>query len=427
MTKEYLFPEGFLWGGAQSAYQTEGNNNNNDWYEFEQIPGNIMNNDKCGESANHYELFEKDHKLFSDLNHNSHRTGIEWSRIIPEENEVDDEEIEHYHKVFESLKKNNLEGFVTLYHFTIPIWFERKGGFLKNKNLEYFKQYCDIIAKNFPEINFWNPINEPAVVPLMGYLYGEFPPAKKSILAYAKVYRIMMKAHSIAYKSLKKYNPKSQVGIVKNLAYFYQKDHGSLWHRIIASLVDYTYNQVAIDAVIRGKVPFIPFTFKRWMKDTIDFFGINYYSAVYFKFKLGIPVEMVFKEEDETEITQLGYGIYPEGLYQNIMRIKNSYNGPIYISENGIGTLDDSLRQRFILRHLFEVHKAIENGADVKGFFYWSTIDNWEWAEGFEPRFGLIGIDYKTKERQIRDSARMYAAIAKKNKIESDIMKKVFG
>jgi len=160
------------------------------------------------------------------------------------------------------------------------------------------------------------------------------------------------------------------------------------------------------------------------MKNTVDYFGVNYYNAVYFGFKFGLPVSMETKSPDDKEITQLGYGIYPKGLYENIMRVKEIYNGPIYVSENGIGALDDELRQRFILRHLIEVHRSIQKGADVQGYFYWSTMDNWEWAEGFEPRFGLIGIDYKTQERQVRESARMFGEIAKQNKIPVSLLEK---
>ena len=424
MFKDYIFPKNFEWGGAQSAYQTEGNNFNNDWYEFEQKTGHIKNNDKCGETANHYELFEQDFQIFQILNHTAHRTGIEWSRIIPTENEIDKDEIEHYHKVFESLEKHHLKGFVTLYHFTVPIWFERKGGFQKTKNLKFFQEYCETIAKNFPEIKFWNPINEPGIVPFIGYLVGQFPPGKKSFFAYLKVYRNMMKAHSMAYNILKKYNPKSQVGIVKSFPYFYQKYSRNYWQKKIISIMDYSFNQVAIDACIKGKVPFIPFLSKKWMKNTIDYFGINYYSAVHFDFKYGLPVKMNSKLPNDIELTQMGYGIHPEGLYENIMRIKQIYNGPIYITENGIATLDDVQRQKYILKHLIQVHRAIQDGAEIKGYFYWSTIDNWEWAEGFEPRFGMIGIDYQTKERQIRESARLFAEIAKNNQVDTLILEK---
>jgi beta-glucosidase len=424
MSKDLEFPQNFHWGAAQSAYQTEGHNFNNDWFVFEQEKGRIRNNDVCGEACDHYNRFDQDFKLLSSLNQKAHRTGIEWSRIVPEENVVNEEEIEHYHKVFESLRKHKLEAFVTLHHFTIPIWFERKGGFLKSKNLRFFEEYCEIISKNFPEIKYWNPINEPGVIPLMSYFYGQFPPGKKSILAYIKVYQNMMKAHGLAYRRLKKHNPDSQVGIVKSFPYFYQKYNGNYWQRKVISILDYSYNQVVIDSVLEGKVPFHPFSHKKWLKDTADYFGVNYYSAVYFEFKFGLPVSMDTKNSDDKEITQLGYGIYPQGLYENIMRVKEIYNGPIYISENGIGTLDDELRQRFILRHLFEVHRAITDGVDIRGYFYWSSMDNWEWAEGFEPRFGLIGIDYKTKERQVRESAKLFGEIAKQNKIPASMLEK---
>ncbi len=424
MSEKIIFPEGFLWGSAQSAYQVEGNNYNNDWYEFEQIPGAIKNGDKCGESSDHYNLFENDFKLLSSLNQNSLRTGIEWSRLVPEENVVNEDELEHYHKVIESLRKNNLTGFINIYHFTIPIWFERKGGFLKTKNLKYFQHYCEVLAKNFPEVDFWNTINEPGVVPLMGYLYGEFPPRKKSILAFSKVYRNMIKAHAIAYRTLKEYNPKSQVGIVKTIPYFYQKYHSKYWKKWIVSAMDFAYNQVMFNALDKGKVPFIPFAHNSLIKDSSDFFGLNYYDPVFFKFKFGIPIETDFKLPEQTETTQMGWGIYPQGLYEDIMRVKREFKGPIYVTENGIATLQDEQRQKFILAHLVEVSRAISEGADVRGFFYWSSLDNWEWAEGFEPRFGLIGIDYTTKERLVRESARMYGKIAKDNAISKQLLDK---
>ena len=424
MTFDLSFPENFLWGSAISAYQAEGNNYNNNWYRWEQIPGKIKNNDKCGECCDHYNHFEKDFALLSSLKLNAHRTGIEWSRIFPEENEVNQEEIEHYHKVFAELKKNNLLGFVTIHHFTIPLWFEKKGGFLKSKNLEHFKRYCETLSENFPEVEFWNPINEPGVQPLMGYFYGEFPPGKKSIIAYSRAYRNLMKAHAIAYHSIKKNNPKSQVGMVKDIPYFYQKYNSKYWKKWIASGMDYAYNQVTIDTVTKGKVPFIPFSRRKWLKNTIDFFGINYYDAVYFKFKSGLPLGFELTLPWITNRTQLGWGIYPKGLYEAIMRVSEEYKGPIYVTENGIATLDDTQRQKFILDHLLSVREAISDGADVQGFFYWGSMDNWEWAEGFEPRFGLIGIDYKTKERKVRDSARFYGEIAQNNGITSKMIEK---
>lgn len=424
MADGIVFPKDFLWGSAQSAYQVEGNNYNNDWFEFEQIPGVIKNGDRCGESSDHYNLYESDFKLLRSLNQNALRTGIEWSRIVPEENVVNEDELEHYHRVIESLKKNSLTEFINILHFTIPIWFERKGGFLKTKNLRFFQHYCEVLAKNFPEVEFWNTINEPGVVPLMGYLYGDFPPRKKSLSAFIKVYRNMIKAHGIAYRKLKEHNPKSQVGIVKTIPYFFQKYHSRLWKKWVVSAMDFAYNQVMFNALKKGKLPFIPFAYKNWLKGSSDFFGLNYYDPVYFRFKFGIPTGIDFKLPSQIQTTQMGWGIYPQGLYEDIMRVKREFKGPIYITENGMATLHDEERQKFILSHLIEVNKAISDGADVKGFFYWSSLDNWEWAEGFEPRFGLIGIDYATKERLVRESARMYGEIAKDNAIPKQLLDK---
>jgi len=196
------------------------------------------------------------------------------------------------------------------------------------------------------------------------------------------------------------------------------------WEKKIVSLADKYYNQVVIDMITRGKKPFVPFQKDFWLKNTSDFFGVNYYDPVTIKFFCGIPIKMDFKLPDQQKTTQMGWGIYPKGLYEILMRIKQEFKGPIYVTENGIATLNDSERQEFIVQHLVEVHKAIQNGADVRGYFYWSSLDNWEWAEGFEPRFGLIGLDYSTRERIIRESARMYQMISQNNKLSKELVEK---
>ena len=424
MSQEINFPKNFLWGSAISSYQTEGMNDNSDWWEFEQKPGNIKSGEKSGLACDHYNLFESDHTLLSSLGQNAHRTGIEWSRIIPEENEVDTEEIEHYHKVLESLKKNKLTGFVTIHHFTIPIWFERKGGFLKSKNLKHFTRYCEVLAKNFPEVEFWNTINEPNVFAAGGYLYGEFPPKKGFFPAFLKVTRNILKAHAIAYQKIKEFNPKSSVGIVKNYPYFIQKYESRFWKKQFASLADNFFTQVSLDMIKTGKVPFVPLARKSWLRNTSDFIGVNYYNLARFVFKFGVPVDLSMALPDDKRLTQMGWGAYHRGLFEALIRTHKEMKKPIYVTESGIGTLDDEWRQEYIIKQLFEVNKAMQKGADIRGYFYWSSMDNWEWSEGFEPRFGLIGIDYETQERKIKESAKMYEKIARQNKIPSELLEK---
>ncbi len=422
MSHEIKFPADFLWGTAQSAYQTEGMNDNCDWWEFEKKPGNIRTGERSGLACDHYNRFEADHKLLSSLGHNAHRTGVEWSRIVPEESKVDEDEIEHYHKVFESLKKNNLTGFVNIHHFTIPLWFEKKGGFLKTKNLKHFSYYCEVLAKNFPEVEFWNTINEPNVYAAGSYLYGEFPPKKGSFYAFLKVTRNILKAHAIAYQKIKEFNPNSSVGIVKNYPYFIQKYEGRFWKKYFASIADRIFTQVSLNMLKTGKVPFIPFAKKDWLKDTSDFIGVNYYNAARFIFKFGFPVDLSMALPNAKRVTQMGWGPYHKGLLHALIRTHEELKKPIYVTESGIGTLDDEWRQEYIVRQLLEVNSAIKKGVDVRGYFYWSSIDNWEWAYGFAPRFGLIGIDYETQERKVKDSAKMYEIIARQNKIPKELL-----
>lgn len=424
MIEELRFPENFLWGSAISAYQVEGNNKNNDWWDFEQIPGNIKNNEKSGEACNHYNLYDSDYELLSNLGQNAHRTGIEWSRIFPTENEIDDEEIEHYHRVFSSQKKYNLTSFITIHHFTVPKWFRDKGGFLKTKNLKFFNHYCETLAKNFPEVEFWNTINEPNVYSSMAYLSRLYPPGKRSLFKFFKVTKNILFAHAIAYRELKKHNPNSQVGIVANVPYFRDKYYKNLWKKLLGTYIDKAFNQTKFDVISQGKVPFIPFLKKRWLKDSTDFIGFNFYNAVSLRYKFGIPVDLDEALPNE-RTTQMGWGIHPEEFYSQIQRVHTEFKDkPIYITENGIATLDDDFRKEFIIKHLKQVHKAIKEGIDIRGFFYWSSIDNWEWMDGFEPRFGLIGINYATQERIVRDSAKMYGEIAKRNQITKELLEK---
>ncbi|MHA1552161.1 MAG: glycoside hydrolase family 1 protein [Candidatus Heimdallarchaeaceae archaeon] len=424
MNKDILFPKGFLWGSAISAYQTEGGNYSNDWFEHEKKEGQIRNNDRCGEACDHYNLFESDHKLISKYGQNALRTGIEWSRIMPIENEVNEDEIEHYHKVFESLEINKLTSFINIHHFTVPLWFSSKGGFLKKKNLKFFEKYCEILSKNFPEVKYWNTINEPNIFASMYYLYAEGPPSKQSLIAFLKGTRNTLHAHAIAYHKIKEYNPKSLVGIVKNFPYFIQKEEGKTWAKVVAKIADKFFNQVTLDMLRTGKDPYVPFVKKKWLKDTSDFIGFNYYNVANFVHKRGKFIDLEMKLPNDKRVTQMDWGVYPLGLYKGLMRVHKELKIPIYVTENGLATLDDDFRQEYILKHLIQVKRAIDDGADIRGFFYWGAIDNFEWNEGFEPRFGLIGIDYKTQERIIKPATKMYEKIAKSNKITVELLEK---
>jgi len=398
--KTLKFPDGFLWGAATSAHQVEGGNVN-DWSEWEKKNAKRLakkarkyyqswqqekfpemsqpKNYISGRACDHYHRFKEDFALAKSLNHNAHRFSIEWSRIEPKEGKIDQKEIEHYRQVLLALREQGLEPFATLYHWPLPNWLAEKGGWLNPKAPYYFDRYVKIISENlFDEVKFWITINEPVMFAFNGYLKGKWPPQKKSIFKYLKVLSNLIKAHKLAYQSLHLIDLDCQVGISKNDIYF----EG-------IPLADYFW-----DDYFRNKI-----------KKEQDFMGLNYY----FHSRLG--------GNKNESVSDLNWEIYPEGIYHVLKDLKK-YNKPIYITENGLADKSDKKRAQFIKDHLYWIHKAIKEDVNVRGYFYWSLLDNFEWDKGFWPRFGLVEVDFQTFERKIRPSAYQYAKVCKNNKLD---------
>lgn len=386
MEKILKFPEGFLWGTATSAYQVEGGIENNDWAK--DFP--------AGRACDHYNLYEKDFDLLKSLNQNAYRFSIEWSRIEPEEGKFDEKEIEHYKKVILALKERGVIPFLTLHHFTNPLWFAKKGGWENKKSVEYFCRFVEKIMSNFRGlVEFWMTFNEPQVLIDQGYLLGEWPPFKKNIFSAIKVFKNIKKSHQRAFEIIHKIDPDSKAGIVNTDAYFepYQKD--SVFDRVACFLVKYFSGDIF------------------WFRGYMDFLGLNYYQHARLQFH---PLKFYRIRNENKFLSDINWEIYPEGIF-HVLKDLQKYNLPIFITENGLADAKDKLRKDFIKDHLFWIHRAIQEGVDVRGYFHWSLIDNFEWAKGFEPRFGLIEIDYKTLERKLRPSALYFAKICKENQL----------
>ncbi len=397
MAEKFLkFPDDFFWGAANSAYQSEGGNFNSDWWHweksqkrFEQLKKAGLNPDDfvSGAASDHYNRFEEDFDLAKKLNHNAHRFSIEWARIEPKEGQFDMKELNHYKNVLAGLKSRNLEPFVTLSHFTLPQWLAKQGSWLNKKSVQYFSRYSEFIVKNLSEyVNFWLTINEPEIYAIKSYLTGDWPPQKKSLFQAIKAICNLCRAHCGAYKIIKKINPNAQVGFTKNNTYFSAQNW--LIDNTLVKLVKWFWNDLIL--VMN--------------KNYLDFIGLNYYFHARF--------ENGFKISGGQTKNDLGWEIYPEGIY-HILRDLKKYKKPIYITENGLADSQDQKRAQFIKNHLKYIWQAIQEGIDVRGYFYWSLIDNFEWSNGFDPRFGLIYIDYKTQKRLPRKSAFDYAKIIK--------------
>jgi beta-glucosidase len=397
--KALIFPENFLWGAGTSSYQVEGANTNSDWEAFK----------SAGVAADQYNRYQEDFDLAKKLGHNSHRLSIEWSRIEPIEGKFDDEAIQHYVNELKYLKSLNLTVMLTLWHFSNPAWFSKKGGWANPKSPNYFERFIKQVAPELKEyVDFWVTINEPGVYTFMAYMGGDsagrFPPAKKNNIQAGIVTLNLARAHKKAYKILHKISSKP-VGIAQNVQSFESYHKHSILEQLAVGLSDIFANH----------------SFYFLTKGFHDYIGLNYYFNYRYNLEHGVIPEVTNPEHQSREVSDLGWEVYPEGVFDALADMSDGL--PIYITECGIASTNDDRRTRFLITYLQEVYRAIEAGVKVKGFFYWSLIDNFEWHRGFDPRFGLVEVDYKSQKRIIRPSAHVYKEIINKNGIPHDLLK----
>lgn len=399
------FPDEFLWGASTSAYQVEGNNINSDWWYWEQK--HQPSNKKSGLCCDQYNRFEEDFGIAKELSLNAHRLSIEWSRIEPRMGEFDQEEIEHYKKVLKSLKDKKFSVMLTLWHFTLPEWLAKKGGWENGEAVKFFLRFLDKIIPEFKEyVDFWITLNEPSVYAYMAYISGDWPPQKKSILKSFFVMLNLAKAHNKAFEKIHKLVPHSKVGIAHNIQSFETYHKHSITELLAVGFGDLLTNHF-----------FYALTRKHH-----DFLGINYYFHHRVKKVEGMIPELInVNKEEYRDVTDLGWEVYPEGLFEVLTDLADHI--PIYITECGIASTNDDRRTRFLINYLSEVYRAIHEGVPIKGFFYWSLVDNFEWHQGFDPRFGLVEIDYPTQRRTIRPSAYVYQDIIKENGIPHSLLR----
>ncbi|MDO8520597.1 MAG: glycoside hydrolase family 1 protein [bacterium] len=371
------FPKGFFWGSSTAAYQVEGGIENTDWAKA----GREGKVPPAGKACDHYNRFEEDFAIAQSLGHNAHRFSIEWARIEPEEGRFDEREIEHYRMVLSALKSRGLEPFVNLWHFTLPTWFAEKGGFGQKDAPRLFARYCAYVTQQLGNrSHFWLTINEPLIWASGGYLKGKWPPFRKNPLAFIAVQSALIAAHKEAYRAMKNINPTIAIGVAKNNIYF--SADRLPWNILAKEFMNWFWNRRFLDAIAGYQ----------------DFIGLNHYFYKHFGRKKELPR------------SDMGWDIYPEAIYHCLVDLKK-YKKPVYVSENGIADEADTQRGDFIKNYLFYVKKAIDEGADIRGYFYWSLLDNFEWSFGFQKKFGLVAFDPVTFARTIRSSAFVYQKI----------------
>lgn len=420
------FPEDFLWGAATSSHQVEGDNNLNDWWAWEQEERTAPS----GKACDHYNRFREDFRIAKELGHNAHRFSIEWSRVEKNEGEWDQAGWDHYRRVADELLKLGITPIVTLNHFTVPAWFARKGSWLSDNSIKLFTRYAVKAIEELGEkVEYWIPFNEPHVLAFLGYYYGDWPPGKTNFNYAITVLGNMLKSHVEAYRVMHDHADKNsrvkrpKIGLAKAVATFHPCAPFSVRDRFVAYLRSKFYNHIFIVSIKKGRmlIPGLPHE-KLSMKNALDFIGLNYYFRQFIHYQKPFTkhpfgeVCSTFHHKDAGEITDMGWEVYPRGIYE-VVKSFARYRLPIIITENGIATNDDPKRQDYIKTHLKYLLRAIEQGVPLKGYLHWSLLDNFEWDKGYSKRFGLVQVDFDSQKRTIRDSARYYESVIRGDNI----------
>ncbi len=402
------FPKNFYWGAATASYQVEGGIENTDWAEAARA-GRVP---PCGRACNHYHRFESDFDIAKDLGHTAHRLSVEWARIEPEEGKFNEEEIEHYRNVLRALHVRGIKPYITLWHFTLPLWFAERGGFERNDAPEIFARYCSYVVLKLGDLCAdFATMNEPNVFGSNGYLRGTWPPFRRfaitdlvsitnsgksyephsergvrPLLTYFQVMKNLARAHNGAYDAIKAVKPEAVVSVVKHVIMF--EGNRNPLNMLKARLANYYWTHKFMRRVYRK----------------CDEIGLNYY---FYK---------KFGDRKVHRKTDMDWDMCPERIFEALMLLA-PYGKPLFVSEAGVADADDDIRAEYITEQVKAVHRAIEAGVEVRGHMYWSLLDNYEWALGFEKRFGLVAIDYETLGRTIRPSAYVYKKIITENAV----------
>ncbi len=406
-----VFPKHFFWGASTAAHQVEGGNHNQ-WTVWELAHANELaqsahrrlswlprwdsvkqraeepENYLSGAGIEHYKRYQQDFGLIGELNLNAFRFTIEWSRIEPRQGIWNKTAVAHYKKYIAELRERGIEPFLNIWHWTLPVWFADLGGFEKRQNLKYFERFVQKVAREFTDdVQYVITLNEPNVYATYGYLIGEHPPALKKPLQFARVYFNLAGAHKRAYRILKRHKPSLQIGVAAQLANIQAKRPHNMLDETMTKAMRYFWN----------------WWFLRRIRRHQDFVGINYYFSDYYA-NFGNP------RNPKVPLSDLGWYMEPEGIYPLLLRTWARFKKPIFITENGMADERDENRQWWIEETIVAMERALSEGVDVRGYFHWSLLDNFEWAYGWWPKFGLVAVDRKhDNKRTIRPSARWFA------------------
>jgi beta-glucosidase len=444
------FPPDFLWGTATSAYQVEGSPladsaGPSTWHRFTRTPS-LVHDDETGDVAcDHYRRYADDVALMRSLGSNAYRFSISWSRVMPRgRGAVNPAGIDFYDRLVDELLANGIEPMVTLYHWDLPAALDELGGWLNPDVARWFADYAAVMFRTLDgRVKLWTTLNEPWVSTDAGYLHGVHAPGHRSLFETPVASHHLLRAHAEAVRTYRA-EGHHRIGLVVNLEPKYPASDDAA-DRAATVRADAYMNRQYLDPVFLGRYPeelaeVFGEAWPRWpaddlglIKEPIDFVGVNYYTRNVTRFDARAwPLRAAPVPQKRATHTETGWEVFAPGLTRVLTWVKQRYrNPPIYVTENGAAFFDppsldgdglaDPLRVAYLRTHLTAVHAAIEAGADVRGYFAWSLLDNFEWSHGYSKRFGIVHVDFETQKRTPKDSARFYAeVIASNGRVLSD-------
>lgn len=424
------FPKDFVWGVSTSSHQFEGGNENNNWSAWERR-GRIHTGERAGLACDWWRNAERDFDVARDLSLKGLRISVEWSRIEPREGEWDAAAIARYREMLEALHARGIRPMVCLHHFTNPLWFEARGAFLAEDAVRTFERFAVKVVTELSDLcTEFVTFNEPNIYAVQGYLIGVFPPGRVGDIAAARQVMVTMtRAHAAAYRAMKRARPAVRIGFTQNVIRFVPENPRSRLDAMITRSHEASFDDAMILAILGGDLPLLGRAFvpdPAEVRGTADFLGLNYYSRMHVAFDAQMAAALfgrVFVPEGalQGDLGTMGpYGEHdPKGLAYFVRRYA-PYGKPIHILENGVPDREDRVRPFMLAETVHVMHRLLEEGHDIRGYYHWSLVDNFEWSEGWHLRFGLMALDPVTQARTMRTSGKLYGAIARHNALRSD-------
>lgn len=449
-------PDPFVLGTATAAYQIEGAWNEDGkgpsiWDSFCRRKGKISDGRNGNEAVDHYHRYREDVALMKELGAGAYRFSISWPRILPEgTGRVNQHGLDFYDRLVDELLENDIDPYVTLFHWDLPQALQDRGGFRVRESADWFADYARTVVDHLGDrVRRWLTINEPWIHSLLGYLLGWHAPGIRNPLTFMRVCDHLLLAHGKGYDAIKASRPDSEVGIALHM-YPVSSLTDSARDREAASRADQFIRGLFLDPLFKGSRPerfwermwlFSPRTRSRDLdsvKGKVDWIGVNHYTRILASYRWYVPFLHFWLNENlpeavsrsrahrRTQFTSMGWEVYPRGMYEVLTLFRDTYgNPPVYITENGAafedvvedGSVHDARRIEYLHSYLEMALKAREEGADVRGLFVWTLMDNFEWAFGFKKRFGLIHVDFDTQQRVVKDSGYWFSDLARTRRL----------